>query len=245
MTTTIAVVNQKGGVGKTTTAYHLGIHLAAAGKNVLWIDLDPQANLSHLADPDDNTHCTIGDVLGGSIAPLADLVDAHCKTGRGPDIITSSLDLSNVAAGLMTRNLGRVEALERAIRKTGHAWDIILIDCPPDVGGVLTLNALWAAHAVIIPCEPEALAIEGLAQMADVLHQVEQATGRTIRREIVATMMDTHSSQHQHGLENLIAGSTVVIIPRRNKADARAAIHGAYAPLAQRVISAMEGMPNA
>jgi chromosome partitioning protein len=248
MTNVIAIYHQKGGVGKTTTTHSLGGHLVQAGRRVLCIDMDPHQGLTKLsgyADQDGRLPAGtlhIGQVLGGAINPTADLRRASCPTAAGYDLCPATLDLANTATGLTSRNLGRVEALERAIQREGHRWDYILIDCPP-TADVLALNALWPAAAAITPCEPEPLSIATLSSTASILADVEAARGRIIRREIVATRVDTRSHQHQAGLENLLRAGAVVIIPRRNGADAPAQIHSAYAPLAERII-AMEA-PNA
>lgn len=243
----IAFANQKGGVGKTTTAFYVGIHLAQSGRRVLWVDLDPQANLTTLAQPLSNGQHQpqhVGHVLGGAMRPTATLRSAARPTEHGPQIVVSGLELTNVAAGLMARNLGRVEALRRAVDTEGFRWDYILVDCPPDAG-VLALNAYVAADAVIIPCDPEPLAIDGLVQMASILADVEHATGRTIRRETVATKVDTRNAQHQRGLEQLQKGGAVVVIPRRNGANAGAELMAAYEPLAGRILAAGKGVQNA
>ncbi len=240
-----AVYHGKGGVGKTTTTHNTAINLAALGWRVLCIDLDPQHGLTKLASPlrsGRNGHIlTIGSVLGGSVAPTATLSQAALTTEYGYDFVPASLDLSNVAAGLERLHFGRLEALGKAIEADGSRWDIILIDCPPDTD-ILPINALMAADGVIIPCEPEPLAIAGLVQVADVLGQVEAARGRNIRREYVATKVDGRTNQHADGLANLKEEGAVVVIPRRNGAGAGAELLAAYVPLAQRLAGAVEGV---
>ena len=234
----IATCHQKGGTGKSTTAYYLGIHLAAAGHQVLWIDADPHGGLTKLTRPSRSLNGQhLGHVLGGAMNPSASLRSAARDTEEGAQIVVSDLELVNVAAGLQARNLGRVEALQRAIVADGQYWDFVIIDCPP-AADVLAINALWAADWVIIPCTPEPLAIEQLVQIRDVIGQVERATGRPIHQELIATMVDTRNGQHQRGLGTLIAWGAQVIIPRRNGVFAGEELHNAYAPLAERVLAA-------
>jgi len=237
--TVIAVWHGKGGVGKTTTTHHTASLLAESGQRVLAIDLDPQHGLTKLACPlqGGNHALTVGHVLGGTMAPTATLSEVALPTEYGYEIAPASLDLSNVAAGLDRRHFGRLEALDKAIERDGRHWDFILVDCPPDTD-ILPINALWAADVVVIPCEPEPLAIAGLVQVAEVLDQVEEARGRNIRREYVATKVDGRTNQHADGLVNLQRAGAVVVVPRRNGAGAVAELRAAYAPLAERLLLA-------
>ena len=239
--TIYAIWHGKGGVGKTTTTHYTATHLAEGGRRVLALDLDPQHGLTKLCFPlrrGHNGHAlTIGSVLGGSVAPTATLSQAALPTEAGYSIVPASLDLSNVAAGLERRHFGRLDALDKAIKMEADHWDFILIDCPPDTD-ILPINALMAADGVIIPCEPEPLAIAGLAQVTDVLAQVEQARGVSIRRECVATKVDGRTLQHQDGLTDLRRAGAVVIIPRRNGTDAAGELRSAYRLLAERLLQA-------
>lgn len=241
-TTVIAFWHGKGGVGKTTTTHYTAMWLAEQGRRVLCIDLDPQHGLTKLADPWEFEPLrvyvlTIGSVLGGSVAPTATLSQAARTTEYGYDFVPASLDLSNVAAGLDRRHFGRLEALDKAVERDGRHWDYILVDCPPDTD-ILPINALIAADVVVIPCEPEPLAIAGLVQVDEVLAQVEEARGRNIRREYVATKVDGRTNQHADGLANLQRAGAVVVVPRRNGAGAVAELRAAYAPLAERLLLA-------
>ena len=174
----ISVVNQKGGVGKTTTTVNLGAAIAELGKKVLLIDIDAQSNLTtHLGlggqeDPADlnerptGPEWTVYDVLKGT-KRIQDVV-IH----RGPlvDVVPSSLLLS--AADLELGGVvGRELLLKRAIEKIKDQYDVILIDCPPTLG-LLSLNALAAVDRVVVPVQSEYLALHGVRQLLDTIDQV-------------------------------------------------------------------------
>ena len=174
----ISVVNQKGGVGKTTTTVNLGAALAEQGKRVLMIDIDAQSNLTtHLGlgvkeDPNDFTEvakgpeCTVYDVLKGTKR----IQDVVIKRSDNLDIVPSSLLLS--AADLELGGVvGRELLLKRAIDKVRESYDVILIDCPPTLG-LLSLNALAAVDQVVVPVQSEYLALHGVRQLLDTIDQV-------------------------------------------------------------------------
>jgi chromosome partitioning protein len=174
----ISVVNQKGGVGKTTTTVNLGAALAEQGKRVLMIDIDAQSNLTtHLGlgvkeDPNDMAEIakgpewTVYDVLKGTKR----IQDVVIKRSENLDIVPSSLLLS--AADLELGGVvGRELLLKRAIDKIRDSYDVILIDCPPTLG-LLSLNALAAVDKVIVPVQSEYLALHGVRQLLDTIDQV-------------------------------------------------------------------------
>lgn len=179
MATVISVVNQKGGVGKTTTTVNLGAAIATRGKKVLLIDIDAQSNLTtHLGlglkeDPQDLQEVprqvpewTIYDVLKGSKR----LQDVVIKRTENLDVVPSSLLLS--AADLELGGMvGRELLLKRAIEKIRDQYDVILIDCPPTLG-LLSLNALAAVDKVVVPVQSEYLALHGVRQLLDTIDQV-------------------------------------------------------------------------
>jgi chromosome partitioning protein len=184
--TIISVVNQKGGVGKTTTTVNLGAALAEQGKKVLLIDIDAQSNLTtHVGlgakeDPTDPTEVaqgpewTVYDVLKGT-KRIQDVVIARSKN---LDVVPSSLLLS--AADLELGGVvGRELLLKRAVEKVKDAYDIILIDCPPTLG-LLSLNALAAVDKVIVPVQSEYLALHGVRQLLDTIDQVRNVYNPTL-----------------------------------------------------------------
>ena len=244
MTTTIAVANQKGGVGKTTTVYYLARLLARAGRRVLTIDLDPQGNLSELSGATTSGRPHIGHVLGGSVAPSANLRSACQDTDHGFDIVPATLDLANVASGLQMRmfkssgmSSDHLTALADAIRTEGHRWDVVLIDTPPDPG-ILGLNALIAAQHVIVPVQPEALALSGLAQIGELVAQVAQRMGTGPAITVIGTQVDARSQRHRTGMLELERQGVSYFVSRRDGVDADAKMMAAYTGLAGRILEA-------
>lgn len=167
----IAIANQKGGVGKTTTAINVGTALAATGQRVLLLDLDPQGNCStglgiNRADRDRSTY----DLLIGE-ATLEEVAIATRIPGL--DIVPATVDLSGAEIELIEFD-ARTHRLDGAIKRSETRWDVILMDCPPSLG-LLTINAMVASHALLVPLQCEFFALEGLSQL---LNTVERIRGR-------------------------------------------------------------------
>jgi chromosome partitioning protein len=182
----ISVVNQKGGVGKTTTTVNLGAALAELGKKVLLIDIDAQSNLTtHLGlggqeDPSDLNERPVGpewsiyDVLKGTKR----IQDVLVHRSENLDVVPSSLLLS--AADLELGGVvGRELLLKRAVEKIKDQYDIVLIDCPPTLG-LLSLNALAAVDKVIVPVQSEYLALHGVRQLLDTIDQVRNVYNQAL-----------------------------------------------------------------
>ncbi|HTT84433.1 MAG TPA: AAA family ATPase [Rhizomicrobium sp.] len=187
----LVIANQKGGVGKTTTAINLGTALAAIGQPTLLIDLDPQGNASTgLGIPRTSRKVTSYDVLMGEV-PLAQAVIAT----RIPNLslIASTVDLSGAELELIEvaqRNYRLRSALEGFVEAEAHHFAYVLIDCPPSLS-LLTVNAMAAADAVIVPLQCEFFALEGLSQLLKTVERVRLSLNPGLEIQgIVLTMFD-------------------------------------------------------
>ncbi|MCE0498301.1 MAG: ParA family protein [Methylacidiphilales bacterium] len=202
----IAVANQKGGVGKTTTTVNLAACLAEAGREVLVIDLDPQANASSAlgieATPGRSLYGVLTDFSAGR--SLAEQIQPTAYDRL--HIVTAELDLSGCEIELAA-DLGRLTRLRRvmeAYRASGPSAEFVLIDCPPSLG-VLMTNALAAADSVLVPLQCEYLALEGLARILTMIERVKQASGHAtlLLEGVVLTMYDARTNLSQQVVDDV------------------------------------------
>jgi chromosome partitioning protein len=188
MSRVIAIANQKGGVGKTTTAINLGASLAVAEKRTLIIDIDPQANASSGLGLERKTESpNIYDVLVGSRA----LEGAIRRRVHFPylDLVPSTRDLVGAEIEMVSM-LSRETVLRRALEPVKASYEYILVDCPPSLG-LLTLNTLTAADSVLIPIQCEFYALEGLSQLLNTIRLVQRALNPNLGIEgVLLTMFD-------------------------------------------------------
>ena len=187
----IAVANQKGGVGKTTTSVNLSSCLAAYGKKILLIDTDPQGNASSGvgAEKEKITKSVYDIIINGE-----DIKDVIMPTDfHNLSLCPSNIDLAGAEIELVSEN-NREYLLRDAVRKIKDEYDFIIIDCPPSLG-LLTLNSFVCADSIIIPIQCEYYALEGLSQLTNTVRTIKKAFNPSLEIEgVLLTMYDTRTN---------------------------------------------------
>ena len=212
----VAVCNQKGGVGKTTTTINLGAALAQAGRRVLLVDFDPQGALSvGLGTDAHNLPKSVYDLLLDRSVRVQDVLEHTAVPGM--DLIPSNIVLSAAELQLVSE-VGREQALSRAIAPVLADYDVVLIDCQPALG-LLTVNALTAAHGVLVPLECEYFALRGVALLQDTIGKVQERLNDRLRLDgLLATRYDAQTVHRREVLHRLVEafGDLVfhTVIPR-------------------------------
>jgi chromosome partitioning protein len=186
----IAVLNQKGGVGKTTTVVNIAAALAVAGQKVLAVDLDPQAHLTiHLGVDNES----VGTGAYGILTKSASLDESVLKVRDNLWLLGASIDLVGAESELVSV-VGREIVLREAIESADNIYDYLIIDCPPSLG-LLTLNALAAADEVLIPVQPHFLALQGFGKLLQTILLVAKRINTALKvKAILLCMFDSRTS---------------------------------------------------
>lgn len=197
----IAMCNQKGGVGKTTTTINLGAALARYGRKVLAVDFDPQGALSAGLGVPAHDVPTVYDLMLSKVKDPHEVIQGTNVPGL--DVIPANIDLSAAEVHLVSE-VAREQILAGVLRKVANEYDVILVDCQPSLG-LLTVNALTASHGVLIPLACEYFALRGVALLIETIDKVRDRLNPQIELDgIVATMYDSRTLHAREVLERVV-----------------------------------------
>lgn len=209
----LSISNQKGGVGKTATAHALGAVLAGQGVRVLLLDNDPQGSLTKAAGVNDAAGRSMAEVLGGAQPGRLALPEILLDLGGGLFLAPADIALASVELGL-TQRLGREGVLKKALASVANLFDLAIIDCPPSLG-LLTAGALVAADAVLIPTQPQAADLRGLALFIDTVNTIRAELNPALEiLGVLITFYDGRLNHHRAAAE-LLENSGLPLIPVR------------------------------
>lgn len=226
MSRVIAIINQKGGSGKTTTAVNLGAYLARLSKTVLLIDLDPQANSTiHLGLKPHEVEMSIYDIMMDEKSFSDIVLDTEVEN---LSIAPANINLSGAEIEL-AGIVGREMVLKDAVEEIKNGYDYILIDCPPSLG-LLTVNALTIAKELIIPVQTEFFALEGMGKLFQTVEVVKKRLNRDLKiTGIIPTMFDTRTNMSREVIEKIreyFGDRVYKTMIRKNVRLAEASSHG-------------------
>ena len=194
----VAIANQKGGCGKTTTAVNLSACLGIQDNRVLLVDLDPQSHATvALTDPENLEGPGVAAVLSGTAAPR----DAVFPVGQGLDMLRSSPELDNLESDLITDPGGRLR-LTNTLREAARSYDFTIIDCPPNTGP-LTRAALAASDFLLLPVETSYFALYGVGRMLRLVRDEESRRGTTLAYGVLLTLFDRRTAHAREVLRQL------------------------------------------
>lgn len=203
MSKVTALVNQKGGVAKTTTAASLGVALAREGKKVLLVDLDPQASLTcslGWQEPDKlattiATHLENA-IRDGDLSPYEGILESK----EGVDLIPADISLAGIDVALVNA-MSREHTLKSWLELIKHEYDHVLIDCPPSLG-MMSINALTAANEAIIPVQPQYLSTKGMTQLIQTVGRIKRQVNPSLKiRGVLFTLVDTRVNTARENME--------------------------------------------
>lgn len=197
---TVAIANQKGGTGKSATTHALGAVLAAEHqRRVLMVDIDPQSSLTEACASVDTSGASLAEVLGGATPGTLTLKKIILELSDNLYLAPADLALAATELGLVSR-MGRENVLKKALTSVGDTFDIALIDCPPSLS-LLTVNALTAADAVLIPTQPQAVDLRGLRLFLSTLDNIRQELNPELQTlGILPTFFDSRLTHHKEAI---------------------------------------------